>query len=160
MISLKGGRQQLISSAEERIEWCYPILPKWLRWTIAAFYAYGAWVHLANMLGWTGIDWLGAPLKWQILDLIYIALDCVVVWGMVFRPAVGVIAFVLASVSQVFLYTVFREWILAVPAEFAPTPKEAAYLGILVAFHVATLLIVVLTIVRGVRNGANRGNRT
>jgi len=31
-------------------------ITKWVRWPIAAFYAYGAYVHIANMLGWTGID--------------------------------------------------------------------------------------------------------
>lgn len=117
-------------------------ITKWARWPIAAFYACGAFVHVANMLGWTGIDWLNAPLKWQVLDVAYLLIDCVVVWGMVLCPRIGLIALVVAATSQIVLYTVFRHWILDVPAEFAPTPDEASYLTTLVAFHLVTLLVI------------------
>lgn len=117
-------------------------ITKWVRLPIAAFYAYGAFVHIANMMGWTGMDWPNAPLKWQVLDVAYLVIDCLVVWGMIFRPSIGFVAFLIAAMSQIVLYTVFRQWILDVPAEFAPTPDEASYLTTLVTFHLATLLIM------------------
>ena len=40
--------------------WIIRIIP----WIVAAFYAYGALVHVLNMAGMTGFDWLEAPLKW------------------------------------------------------------------------------------------------
>ncbi|WP_299865695.1 hypothetical protein [uncultured Roseobacter sp.] len=40
-----------------------------LRYPLAAFYLYGAGVHVANVAGWTGFDRLSAPLKWQVLDV-------------------------------------------------------------------------------------------
>ena len=36
-------------------------------WIVVAFYAYGAGVHVSNLLSVTGFDWRAAPLKWQVL---------------------------------------------------------------------------------------------
>ena len=49
-----------------------PIHPV-LRYAIAACYAYGAAVHVTNMVGLSGFDWLEAPLKWQVLDVACLA---------------------------------------------------------------------------------------
>ncbi len=141
-----------LRSHANHTEW--PELANWVRWPIAAFYAYGAFVHVANMFGWTGIDWLNAPLKWQILDVAYLVIDCLVVWGMILRLGIGLVAFLVAAISQVFLYTVFRGWILDVPPEFAPIPSEVSYLTTLVSFHLVTLLIVGAAWLWARRNGS------
>ena len=52
-------------------------------WVVAAFYLYGAGVHVLNMLGHSGFDWTAAPLKWQVLDVAYLVLDAVVVVGLI-----------------------------------------------------------------------------
>jgi hypothetical protein len=113
-------------------------------WVIATFYAYGALVHVLNILGMTGFDWLDAPAKWQILDLVYLVLNVVVVIGLVVELSIGYLAFVVAAVSQIFLYTLFRDWIVDVPEVFARTPEEIAYLDTLVTFHIVTLLLFCL----------------
>ncbi|MEM8870938.1 MAG: hypothetical protein AAGE38_11090 [Pseudomonadota bacterium] len=91
------------------------------------------------MLGLTGFDWVLAPVKWQVLDGLYLVLDIVVVVGLLARRVWAVPALVLAATSQILLYTVFRAWVLDVPAEFAVAPSDVAYLNGLVVFHTACL---------------------
>jgi len=109
---------------------------------IAAAFAYGACVHVANMAGLTGFDWLNAPLKWQVLDVVYLALDVAVVAGVILAKRFWIVAFGIASVSQIILYTILRSWVLDVPAAFAVPQESANYLDGLVAFHIASLAVV------------------
>ena len=109
---------------------------------VAAFYAYGAVVHVANMAGTTGIDWPDAPLKWQVLDVVYLVLDLLVMVFLPVRKQAGIVAFYLAAVSQIVLYTLGRDWIMDVPEAFQRPDEDLAYLDTLVAFHVATLMLV------------------
>lgn len=111
-------------------------------WLVALFYAYGAVVHILNMLSLTGFDWLAAPLKWQTLDVVYLILDVTVVVGLFLGWKVGYAAFFLAAVSQIFLYTIFRDWIIDVPSEFAVTSEQRSYLTTLVIFHCVTLVLM------------------
>ena len=121
-------------------------LAKIILWVIAAFYAYGALVHVLNILGMTGFEWIEAPPKWQILDLVYLVLDVTVVIGLLVGSRLGYLALFVAATSQIMLYTAFRDWIIAVPEKFARSPEEVAYLDMLVAFHIVTLLLVCLAI--------------
>ena len=50
--------------------------------------------------------------------------------------------FYAAALSQILLYTVFREWIIDVPAEFAVSAEQRSYLTTLVIFHCVTLVLV------------------
>ena len=111
-------------------------------WVVAAFYLYGAAVHALNMLSFSGFDWRVAPAKWQVLDVLYLLLDFVVVTGLVLNWKVGFIAFYLASISQIVLYTVFRDWIVDVPAEFAVSDEQCGYLTDLVIFHGVAVVLV------------------
>ena len=115
-------------------------------WIVSLFYAYGAFVHVANIAGLNGFDWLSAPLKWQILDVVYLVLDIVVAIGLIVGWRMGVIAFFTAAMSQIVLYTVFRAWIVDVPEAFARAPEEITYLDTLVAFHVVTIAAVVIAL--------------
>ncbi len=115
-------------------------------WIVAAFYAYGALVYVLNILGVTGFDWSSAPLKWQVLDVVYLVLDLIVTIGLVRRWPPAYAAFYAAATSQILLYTVFRDWITSVPAEFARSPEEIAYLDMLVTFHVITIAAVSLAL--------------
>lgn len=115
-------------------------------WLVALFYAYGATVHVFNMLSLSGFDWPSAPPKWQALDVVYLVLDVVVVAGFLLRWRLGYIAFYLAAISQIILYTVFRNWIIDVPTEFAVTDEQQSYLTVLVAFHCVTLILVTVAL--------------
>lgn len=109
---------------------------------IAAAYAYGACVHVANMAGLTGFDWQTAPLKWQVLDVVYLALDVAVVAGIILAKRFWIVAFGIAAVSQIVLYTALRSWVLDVPAALAVPPENVQYLDGLVAFHIASLAVI------------------
>ena len=117
-------------------------LPPALKYGLAAFYGYGAAVHVANMLGLTGFDWKLAPVKWQVLVGLYLVLDIAMVAGLLAGRIWAVPALVLAASSQILLYTVFRAWVLDVPAEFAVAPSDVAYLNGLVVFHTTCLAAV------------------
>ena len=49
-----------------------------LVYLIALTYGYGGLVHIANIAGLSGYAWVDAPLKWQLLDVVYLSLDTVV----------------------------------------------------------------------------------
>ena len=115
-------------------------------WVVALFYAYGALVHILNMLGMNGFAWSSAPLKWKVLDIVYLVVDVIVVSGMILRWTIGFVAFYIAAVSQIVLYTVFRDWIIDVPARYSVPPEKLSYLTSLVAFHVVTLCLVTFAI--------------
>ena len=124
---------------------------RWLRYyllLIAVAYAYGALVHVLNMLSTMGFEWPNAPLKWQVLDVAYLVIDVAAMIGLIRKRAFGIIAFLIGSVSQILLYTVFRAWIIDVPLEFAPTVEQVSYLTTLVWFHVITLGIFAILLVR------------
>lgn len=103
------------------------IFPKAIFWIVAAFYAYGALVH--------------------ILDIVYLVLDVVVVVGLLRGSWIGVGAFFLAATSQIALYTVFRGWVLDVPAAFQRSSEDLAYLNGLVGFHTLTCIAVTAAVV-------------
>ena len=111
-------------------------------WIVALFYGYGALVHVLNILGMSGFDWMDAPTKWQVLDIVYLILDATVFAGFFVRAKISIVAFYVAALSQILLYTVLRPWIVDVPGAFQITPEQNRYLTILVIFHVVTLALV------------------
>jgi len=115
-------------------------------WVLVTSYAYGALVHVQNILGLNGFDWADAPLKWRVLDITYLVLDMTVVVGLMTGLLLGYVAFFVAATSQILLYTVFRKWIVHVPGKFVRSPEEITYLDGLVAFHIVTILLVCLAI--------------
>lgn len=123
-----------------------------LRILLIGFYAYGAAVHVANMASLTGFDWSAAPLKWQVLDIVYLVLDVIVVVGLAFAPRAGVTAFIIAAASQISLYTIFHDWVLDVPDAFAPSEGQRAYLNTLVGFHIISLVLVLASVTGRMKN--------
>ena len=115
-------------------------------WIIALFYLYGAAVHVFNILGLSGFDWRAAPLKWQVLDIVYLVIDLLVVIGLILSWKVGFVAFYVAAISQIALYTVYRDWIIDVPAEFSVSEEQRGYLTTLVIFHCVTIVLVTLAL--------------
>lgn len=81
-------------------------------------------------------------MKWQVLDVAYLVIDLAVVFGLVLSWRLGCVAFYVAAISQIVLYTVFREWIIDVPTEFEVSEEQRGYLTSLVIFHCVTLVIV------------------
>lgn len=115
-------------------------------WVVTCFYLYGAAVHVANISSAMGFEWLDAPRKWQILDVVYLILDLIVIAGLWTLASVSVLAFYVASVSQVVLYTAGRSWIMNVPEEVQTSAAVSAYLDLLIAFHVIAMVLVTAAI--------------
>ena len=109
---------------------------------VIVFYAYGAAVHAMNILGLTGFDWRSAPLKWRVLDVVYLVLDVLVVVGMASGWKAEFVAFYVAALSQIVLYTFLRDWIVDVPEGFAAPDQPRSHLTSLVVFHVVTIVLV------------------
>lgn len=115
-------------------------------WLIAACYFYGAAVHLFNILSFSGYDWQAAPVKWQVLDVGYLILDAFVVIGLILGWRSGFIAFYVAAISQIFLYTALRDWVTDVPAAFAVSDEQLGHLTGLVIFHVISIMLMSLAL--------------
>ncbi|MEO1002517.1 MAG: hypothetical protein AAFX65_05325 [Cyanobacteria bacterium J06638_7] len=114
----------------------------WILVLVSAFYAYGALVHVLNIVGLSGFEWSSAPLKWKSLDVIYLLLDVTVCMGLFRGLSISILAFYSAGLSQTVLYTRLRSWIMDVPDAVAITPDQDSYLSVLVIFHVTALLLV------------------
>ena len=125
-------------------------------WCVAAFYLYGAAVHVGNMASLTGFVWPEAPLKWQALDVIYLALDLCVAVGLALKWRASIAAFYIAALSQIILYTIGRDWVLDVPNAYRPAPDDLNYLDGLVAFHIVTIVVVSIALVGGSRQATPR----
>jgi hypothetical protein len=100
---------------------------------VGIMYAFGAVVHLANILGLGGTGWKSSPISWKVLDVAYALLDSAVVVGLWMLAPWGVICFLAAALSQILLYTLFR-------GAFARNPEHVRTLRAMVSFHVATLI--------------------
>lgn len=139
--------------------WTRVFSDPWLRaflLFVAAAYAYGAAVHLLNMLGLSGVEWTRAPLKWTLLDIAYLIVDLCAVVGLVFRRGFGVVAFLSGAVSQIGLYTLFRAWVMDVPDAFRVSGKQLRCLNMLVLFHPLSLPIFAALALRQ-RNNVSSG---
>ena len=122
------------------------VAPSVILWGVAAFYAYGALVHVANMASLSGFDWATAPLKWRVLDVIYLALDVFVAAGLGQRWRVSIVGFYLAASSQIALYTFGRAWILDTSSGPSLGTDATDYLDGLLLFHVVSLALVTLAL--------------
>jgi hypothetical protein len=125
------------------------VLPRLILWLIAAFYAYGAYEHIASIAGQHGYTWSEAPAKWQALDIVYLTLDIVVTVGFLLRWQIGVFAFFAVALSQILLYTLLRPWFIDVPVKFTPAPEHLGYLNMLVIFHVVSIVLVLIALRTG-----------
>ena len=81
---------------------------------LAVFYAYGAVLHVADLLSlghylgqFHGLTFAQMPGAWKIATVYFALLDSIAAYGLWKGAAWGVAAFLLAAVSQVVMYTVF-----------------------------------------------------
>lgn len=74
---------------------------------LAIIIAYGALVHLFNLLGFSEIPWQQMPLTWKIGDVCYGILDTATAIGLWQKTVWGIFCFLGAIASQFFLYTIF-----------------------------------------------------
>ena len=74
---------------------------------LAIVVAYGALVHLLNLLGFGEMPWQEMPLTWRVGDIVYGLLDTITAIGLWQKTVWGIFCFFGAIASQFFIYTVF-----------------------------------------------------
>ena len=77
---------------------------------LALIIAYGALVHLANLMGFGEMPWRKMPLTWKVGDIVYGLLDTVTVIGLWHKTTWGIFCFLSAIASQLVIYTVFIDY--------------------------------------------------
>ncbi|MEO1403102.1 MAG: hypothetical protein AAFV72_17890 [Cyanobacteria bacterium J06635_1] len=110
-----------------------------LKWTgiylraVALLLAYGALIHVGNMLGWSGTPWLQTPLHWRIMDVVLLSFNAIAAVGLWLRQPWAVIFLVLGIVTlQLIPYTLFRPY-------FIETPDQAQTLNGLISTELILL---------------------
>lgn len=89
---------------------------------LAVIIAYGATVHIANILGWGEIAWAKMPLSWRIGDIVYGCLDLVTAIGLWQKTSWGIVCFLSLITSQFIIYTIFIDYFA-----FTPGQRETIY---------------------------------
>ena len=104
----------------------------WYRRLIAITYAYGGMVHVANLLG------LGPEVPadraglFRAFDIYFLVLDAVAAVGLWRGKRIGLVAFVVATASQLVMYAGFGDF-------FAANEMMRAQLNGLLAYHVVAV---------------------
>ncbi|MEO0924592.1 MAG: hypothetical protein AAFY63_01825 [Cyanobacteria bacterium J06643_13] len=105
---------------------------------IAIALLYGATVHIANILGLTGIPWLATPLLWRSLDIILLIFDIVTAIAL-WRGLAWSIWLLFSGIFllQILPYTLLR-------THFILKPEDTEILNSLLGTEVLLLSILVL----------------
>ena len=113
--------------------------PIYLR-LLACVLLYGGFVHLGNILGWSGTPWLETPLLWRILDILLLVFNFGVAIALFFKVPIAVIILVVGLILFQFIpYTFFRTYLIA-------QPEDAATLNGLLGTEGLLLLVLFLLI--------------
>ena len=107
---------------------------------LALAIAYGALVHLTNILGFGEMPWSEMPITWRVGDVVYGLVDTITVIGLWQRTAWGVICFLSAIASQFLIYTIFIDYLA-----FTIQQRQTIY-GLLGTEAILILVLVVLFI--------------
>jgi hypothetical protein len=84
----------------------HPWMSIYLR-VLAIIIAYGALVHLLNILGFGEMSWREMPFTWRVGDICYGILDTITAIGLWQKTAWGIFCFLGAIASQFIIYTFF-----------------------------------------------------
>ena len=115
---------------------------------IAVLYGFGGLVHVGNIVGFGELKWSEAPLAWKLGDVVWGLLDIVAVVGIVMKAPLGILAVVVAALSQIVVYGFF-------PDVFALSDGHRSTLRGMVYFNAVVLVALgVLVYFAGFRSGA------
>ncbi len=108
---------------------------------IAVVLAFGASVHVANILGYGERPWAQMPAIWRVMDVVLLIFNLVVGIGLWLKTPWAVIAFVAGVVAlQLVPYTLFR-------SHFIETPEHASTLNGMVIFWIIVLAVLIGTVI-------------
>lgn len=109
---------------------------------LAIIMAYGASVHLSNILGLGGMPWKEMPLTWRVGDIVYGIIDTVTAITLWQKTVWGIFGFLGAIASQLVIYTVFIDYFA-----FTSEQRQTIY-GLLATEFVLLLVLCLLAIAK------------
>lgn len=101
---------------------------------LATVYAFAAILHIGSVVGLGRVPFEDAPLSWQVSDVFYGVLDTVAAIGLFKMRPWGVIAFFIAAISEILLFTLVPEW-------FVVEPGQLTMLRGFVVYHIVAITI-------------------
>ena len=107
---------------------------------LAIIIAYGALIHLLNLLGFGEMPWQKMPLTWRVGDVVYGLLDTITAIGLWQKTAWGIFCFLGAIASQFIIYTVFID-------RFAFTNEQRQTIYGLLSTELILLLVFFLLLI-------------
>jgi hypothetical protein len=112
-----------------------PIVTYYVR-GLALLLAFGALVHVGNVLGLSGRPWLETPVLWRAMDVVLLLFNVVVGIGLWAKTSWAVISFVGGIVLlQIVPYTLFKR-------HFIETTEHTTTLEGMVVFWVVILVLL------------------
>ncbi len=76
---------------------------------VGVLFGLGGLVHVGNILGFGGAKWSAMAIQFKIGDIVWGALDFLDVVGVVLRSPLGVLAILVAALSQIVMYGFFPD---------------------------------------------------
>lgn len=107
---------------------------------LSSIMAYGALVHVANILGLGEMPWSQTPLTWRMGDITYGLLDTITAIGLWQKTTWGISVFLIVIASQFLIYTIFIDY-------FAFTIEQRQTIYGLLGIEMILLLIFLLLFV-------------
>ena len=115
---------------------------------VGVLFGLGGLVHVGSILGFGGAKWSEMPIQFKIGDIVWGALDFVAVVGVVLRSPLGVLAILVAALSQIVMYRFF-------PDLFVLKQEHRTTLRGMVWFHVAVIVLLGgLAYIAGAKKGS------
>jgi uncharacterized membrane protein (DUF2068 family) len=109
--------------------------------SLAVIYAFAAVLHIGSILGFGRMPFGDMALSWQLSDIAYSIIDTVAAIGLWQQRRWGVIAFFVAAVSEILLFTFAPEW-------FTSDPSELRMLRGFIVYHLVALTIYSVLVYR------------
>ncbi len=106
----------------------------WFQRALCLVYAFGASVHLGNLLGFGRYTLAEMPRHFLIADIFYLVMNVVTIVGLWRNSSWGRICLLVMLGSQLLIY-------LGFPGAFAVTDAERSQIRGMVWFHVGTLTV-------------------
>jgi hypothetical protein len=99
---------------------------------LAIIYAFAAVMHIGSILGFGRTPFADAPLSWQLSDIAYGVIDTIAAIGLWQQKFFGIVAFFVAAISEILLFTLVPEW-------FVVEPEQLTMLRGFVAYHLVAI---------------------
>jgi hypothetical protein len=101
---------------------------------LATIYAFAAILHIGSVVGLGRVPFEDAPLSWQVSDIFYGVLDTIAAIGLFRLRPWGIVAFFIAAISEILLFTLVPEW-------FVVEPEQLIMLRGFVVYHLGAMTI-------------------